>query len=410
VAVKAVPRESLRDRRLLIFDDDEQVGATMAAAAERLGAAVRTASEPEAFFRLLASWSPTDILLDLVMPKLDGLEVIARLAESGCRASLILVSGTGPRVLDAARRAADGSGLTVAGVLAKPFSSKRLAMLLQSTASAADEQGAATEAEEGGGPPVTADALERALRTGEIRLFYQPKVACADGTLAGFEGLARWQHRDLGLLAPRHFMPLAEGGDLIHPLTDRVLEVGLRWLAMLPSGVSRAPPDLSLNLSARCLENATLVERVLAACTRHRVAPERLVLEVTETSAMRDPAATLEILTRFRLKGVRLSLDDFGVGYSSLIELARLPFSELKIDKSFVAGIARSAEARKIIAGIVSLGHSLDLQIAAEGVESEETLDFLRDIGCDLAQGYLIGRPLPAEGVAAWCASRAGRP
>lgn len=403
VALNALSDAALQGRRLLILDDDELVGATIASAATRLGLEARAAAEPERFFQLLQSWQPTDILLDLVMPRLDGLEVIARLAESDRRPSLMLISGTGPRVLDAARRTAAAYGVTVAGVLAKPFTTQRLAALL--LAAARPPEGAAPGEPAGGEPEVTVAELERALQRDEIRVYYQPKVACADGRLAGFEGLARWQHAELGLLSPRHFIALAEGCELIHPLTDRVLDLGLRWLATLPPGAGGSP-SLSLNLSARCLEDAMLVERVLGACRRHAVAPERLVLEVTETSAMKEPIVTLEVLTRLRLKGVRLSLDDFGVGYSSLIELARLPFSELKIDKGFVAGIEGSEEARKIIAGIVSLAQSLGLQVTAEGVERPATLDFLREIGCDLAQGYLIGRPMPAGSVPAWLAAR----
>jgi len=400
--LNALSDTAMQSRRLLILDDDELVGATIASAAARLGLETRTAVEPESFFRLLQSWRPTDILLDLVMPRLDGLEVVARLAESECQASLMLISGTGPRVLDAARRTAAAYGVTVAGVLAKPFTTQRLATLLEAAARPAE--GAASGQPAVALPEVTAAELERALQRDEIRVYYQPKVFCTDGRLAGFEGLARWQHAELGLLSPRYFIALAEGCELIHPLTDRVLDLGLRWLASLPA--EAAPPlSLSLNLSARCLEDTKLVERVLGACRRHAVAPERLVLEVTETSAMKDPVVTLEALTRFRLKGVRLSLDDFGVGYSSLIELARLPFSELKIDKSFVAGIDGSEEAGKIIAGIVSLAQSLGLQVTAEGVERRATLEFLREIGCDLAQGYLIGRPMPAESLPAWCAA-----
>jgi EAL domain-containing protein (putative c-di-GMP-specific phosphodiesterase class I) len=137
--------------------------------------------------------------------------------------------------------------------------------------------------------------------------------------------------------------------------------------------------------------------------------PSKLILELTETSAMKDPVSSLAFLTRLRMNGVQLSIDDFGTGYSSMVQLVRLPFSEIKIDKSFVGDAMRSSEARAVIQSIVDLGHSLELRVVGEGVEDADTLRYLREIGCDLAQGYFIGRPMPGDAVLEWAAREASR-
>lgn len=394
--------------RLLIFDDDAAVGMTISAIAGTLNFETRSATEAEYFFQVLKAWIPTHIVLDLVMPGVDGIEALRMLGESKCRASIIITSGMGGRVLDAARRAAGEHGLAVAGVISKPFLAAALRTLLM-------KKGVAAKPDQTDSPPIlqtdrdeiTEEDLAGALDRHEIHVFYQPKIECITGALAGFEALARWNRPGFGTIAPDSFIPMAERTGLIDRLTDEVVGQGLVWLAAaVPSSASL----LSLNLSARSLGNEVFANRIAAICQKHAIDPSRITLEITETSAMSSSVATLDLLTRFRIKGFQLSIDDFGIGYSSLIQLARLPFSELKIDKRFVISAPESKESRSIVKAIIGLAHSLELRVTAEGVEDEWTLGFLRENGCDLAQGFFIGRPMSGDAAREWVRTRISGP
>ncbi|WP_017302072.1 EAL domain-containing response regulator [Nodosilinea nodulosa] len=400
------------DRRLLILDDDPMTGETIQRIAEFAGLEVHFTPDPDRFFSLLHDWHPTHIALDLVMPTMDGVQVMARLAELSCRARIIITSGVGSRVLDAARRSAVEHGLDIAGVLAKPFSPPQMReMLLGQTLTTAPPPLAVTVAPVES-PEITLTDLHQALDRQEFVLAYQPKVLCTTGELAGVEALVRWAHPTYGLLPPGLFIPLAESCDLIDRLTDQVINQALAWFGPLCVGATNLSPAtcdrlmLSVNISARTLSNSALFVRVQECCETHRVDPARLIFELTETSAMDDPVASLDLLTRLRMIGFHLSIDDFGTGFSSMLQLVRLPFSEIKVDKSFVMTAMTSSESRTVVKFIVDLGHSLGLRCTAEGVEDAETLNYLNDISCDLAQGYHIARPLAGDDFGYWLASR----
>lgn len=397
-------REKTQGGRLLIFDDDPEVGSIIGMIAETIDFETRAVLRADDFFRIIEEWSPTHIALDLVMPEVDGIEAMRMLGERRCPATIVITSGMGSRVLDAAQRAAVEHGLSVAGVVSKPFSTKALCALLTAEPVAkAEKQAKPPPASRVDPGTVTEKDLSDALGRREFSVFYQPKIRCDTGAVAGFEALVRWHRPGIGIVGPDLFIPLAERTGQIDRLTDQVFEQSLAWLA---SSFSGAALLLSLNLSARSLGDVELANRIAAACGERAIDPGRIILEVTETSAMADSVSTLDLLTRFRIKGFHLSIDDFGVGYSSLIQLARLPFSELKIDKMFVISAPESTESRNIVKAIVGLAHSLGLRVTAEGVEDEWTLGFLRDIGCDLAQGYFIGRPMDGDAMRTWVAAR----
>ncbi len=403
-------RKGMDDRRLLILDDDPMTGKTIQQIAEFAGLEVCFTPDPNRFFALLHDWHPTHIALDLVMPTMDGMQVMARLAKLSCRAKIIITSGVGSRVLDAAGRSATEHGLDIAGVLAKPFSPPQLrAMLLGHGGAVSSPLSAEAPAYP---PEITLADLHQALNRQEFVLAYQPKVLCATGELAGVEALVRWAHPSYGLLPPGRFIPLAESCDLIDRLTDQVIDQALAWFEPLCAGATQLSPTtrdrlmLAVNISARTLTNVALFERVQERCQGHRVHPTRLIFELTETSAMDDPVASLNLLTRLRMIGFHLSIDDFGTGFSSMLQLVRLPFSEIKVDKSFVMTAMTSSESRTVVKFIVDLGHSLGLRCTAEGVEDAKTLEYLTNIGCDLAQGYYIARPLTGDDFCLWLASR----
>ena len=252
-------------------------------------------------------------------------------------------------------------------------------------------------------PPCTeinGAALLAAIDRGEISVVFQPKITCARHEPVGFEALAQWRRPD-GTLVPTHgFVTMAERAGLIGRLTEHVVDGALSWFGRVPEHLT-----LAINLSPLSLDDMDTVSRLVDRCAAWGIAPERIVLEMTETAAMRDPIATLGVLTRLRVKGFRVSIDDFGIGYSSIAQLAHLPFSELKIDGSFVRGMAHSRENRSIVSAMVGLGHSLGLVVAGEGVEDAAALRLLADLGCDHAQGFFIAPPLPADEAAAWALS-----
>lgn len=254
--------------------------------------------------------------------------------------------------------------------------------------------------------------LRRAFDRDELLVYYQPKIDVASGRPAGAEALVRWRHPERGVLGPGEFLPVIEATALINRLTDHVLETALAQAASWAD--SGHPVPVSVNLSARGLHDRALAERVLAAVDRVGLPPDLLYLEVTETAVMRDPDGALAVLGELADAGIRLSLDDYGTGYSSMSYLQRLPVNELKVDKSFVTGLSGERTDNVLVRSAIDLGHNLDLTVVAEGVEDADTLAVLHHLRCDLAQGYHIARPMPADEFTAWLSRSApqqpGRP
>jgi diguanylate cyclase (GGDEF)-like protein len=237
--------------------------------------------------------------------------------------------------------------------------------------------------------------LARAIREGELVLHFQPKVALASGTVLGFEALVRWPHRRLGLLLPEAFLPSAEGSDVIHPLTYWVVEEAVAQLARW----SAVRPDLTMaiNLSVRILLDTNCSQRLEEIIRRIGVDPGRVEFELTETAILTDPDSASTMLRRITATGARLAIDDFGTGYSSLTYLTRFPVHSIKIDRSFVRDMAISEQSRAIVRSTVQLARSLGLGVVAEGVEDRATVDALREIGCEQAQGFFFAAPASAD-------------
>jgi EAL domain-containing protein (putative c-di-GMP-specific phosphodiesterase class I) len=340
------------------------------------------------------------------MPDLDGVEIMRLLAERNCRAKIIISSGMGSRVLDAAQRSAQEHGLSIAGIISKPISKEALRSLIgegsdhDQPLSAEKESGCGNEFE------ITKQDLQDALDRHEFVLEYQPKIECKNGEIAGLEALARWQHPDKGMIMPDCFIPVAEETGLIDALTAQVFDQSLEWFS---EAFPRSNLHLSLNLSARSLVDIQLADHLATLCHLFQIAPERIVLELTESSAMVDPILSLDLMTRIRMKGFQLSIDDFGTGFSSMVQLVRLPFSEIKVDKSFVLLVKQTKESLTVIKSIIDLGHSLGLRVTAEGVDDPSTLNYINTLGCDLAQGFFIARPMSGEAASSWAKQRVFR-
>jgi len=244
--------------------------------------------------------------------------------------------------------------------------------------------------------------LRHAIAADQLVLHYQPKVRVSDGSVEAVEALVRWQHPTLGLIYPDRFIPLAEQTDLIDGLTGWVLTAALTEMGSLPP--AWAGLTVAVNVSARNLARPDFAEQVVAILDRVGVSPERLIVELTETGLLADPDRAARVLAELASAGVLASLDDFGQGQTSLGYLSQLPVHELKIDKSFVFDMLVEPAHAAIVRSIVDIGHNLGCKVVAEGVETEDVLAGLRAAGCDVAQGYLFARPMPAERLQEWLA------
>ena len=243
------------------------------------------------------------------------------------------------------------------------------------------------------------ESFEQALGKQQLRMVYQPTVALRDGSLVRVEALVRWDDPELGAVEPSRFVPLAEQHGLIDELTQWGLrEILKQWLQWRDDGLDTC---IAFNISALSLQHLDFPDLVERLCRALGVPPDRLVLELTE-GATQPLVKMMDTLTRFRIKGIGLAIDDFGTGYSSLMQLRQLPFTEVKIDQAFVADVDRSRDCRLIIQSITDLAHGLGLSATAEGVETLQQLRLVRELGCDVVQGYLVSPPLEPALLKGW--------
>jgi EAL domain-containing protein (putative c-di-GMP-specific phosphodiesterase class I) len=242
--------------------------------------------------------------------------------------------------------------------------------------------------------------LRHAIENNELLLYCQPKVDIASRRVCGAEALVRWQHHVHGMLPTMEFIKIAEQAGLITPLTNWMLDAAFsQSYAWHEEGLDLA---LSVNLSAHDLLDSRLISRIKGLFSTWGIAPELIQFELTESALMADPAGALETLTRLKQLGVQLHIDDFGTGHSSLSYLQKLPVDWIKIDQAFVMPMMASSDSAMIVRSTIELGHNLDMKVVAEGVESQAILDHLATLGCDVAQGYLISMPMPAEQFRNW--------
>lgn len=341
------------------------------------------------------------IMLDLNMPDMDGIEVIRQLAERDSNASLILISGYDTSVLHSAEKLAHAHNLKIIGSLTKPISFSLLESLFEEIGNSGTpqfvERGNAHQS-------LQLSELRDALSGRQIMLHYQPQIDIKSGQMVGVEALVRWQHPQRGLIFPNHIIPMAEEFGLMGDLTAQVINQAVQQTHKWQEIGLRIP--VSVNISAENITSLTFPDQLKKLLQRQHFDPSLLTLEVTESELMGDLKTSLDILTRLRMKGVDLSIDDFGTGYSSLSQLHRIPFTELKVDMSFVMNMCDDAEAMAIVKTCIMLGHELKMKVVAEGVESERILKHLEEMGCDIAQGYLIARPMDAENLIRWLNER----
>lgn len=399
--------------RLFIIDDDIATCNLLKTITEPIFTQVLTYESGRDF--LQESIQETDIaILDLMMPDFDGIEVIRHLAQQQLFPRLILISGYDQGVLYSAERLAHDYGLTVIDSFTKPISISGLVSVLEqildkqsSTFSCINQANKkVTPLEDTSNTATVAkfipniQDIEIGIEENQFILHFQPQISIKTHELLGVEALVRWQHPIHGLIFPDLFIPLAEQSALIEPLTREILELAVQQSSQW--GNQGLQIKISVNLSAQNINSLQLPEQLRFLVRSNHLDPSMIMLEVTESALMGNLTTSLDILTRLRLKGFQLSIDDFGTGFSSLSQLHKIPFTELKIDQSFVGKIIEDPESLAIVETCVMLGHKLNMTVVAEGIENEQVLTKLAEINCDIAQGYYFAKPMPAKDLMTW--------
>ncbi|MGI9402567.1 MAG: EAL domain-containing protein, partial [Rhizobiaceae bacterium] len=391
--------QSLGD--VLVVDDDPILRAIAESHFEKRGAAsVRTAGDGVQALSLLdeATQQPGFLLCDLNMPNMDGIEFLRHLEKRKFNGAISILSGEHDSVIALAESLAKTHRLNIVGTLKKPLNAEKLDKVI---AAAAVKQAIP-------GPNsstlVTVSDLRDAISSQQIVPYYQPKVDVRTGIIVGAEALARWHHPEWGMIFPGHFIPMAENYDLISGVTDIIFRQALndvaRWAAL------GQKLTCSVNLSVDNLDNISLPNELADRVDAAGLSRSQFVLEVTESSLLEKAATPMEVLARLRMMGFDLSIDDFGTGGSNIENLRDFPFSELKIDQSFVGKMAEDAFAQASVKASVDLGKQLGLRLVAEGVETASVRDFVTQLGVDQIQGYLVGKPVEAETFLQWLRGR----
>ena len=382
-------------KRILVIDDEIDVGELVATAAETMGYECTATTDAGIFLGALTP-DTSLVLLDLMMPDMDGIELLRLLGEQKCKASIVLMSGVDKRVLETAAQLAQVLGLSLVGHLQKPFRLAELEGIL-----ARSVEPATLPIVQPGAQITQNEELRSAIERDEFVLHYQPLIDIATGRILGIEALVRWQHPERGLIFPDHFIGRMEELGLIDELGWIVVSRGLSEVGQFANGDGRAPM-LSLNESVYSLHDLKFPDILVSIAEKNGVAPGNVTIEITESRLIEELSRALDILTRLRMKQVKLSIDDFGTGYAMMRQLKIIPATELKIDKSFVQDMQGSDQDRIMVEKSIEMGHELGMNVIAEGVETQEQLDFLRLKGCDGAQGYLFTRPLPPAELVSW--------
>ena len=340
---------------------------------------------------------PVDIVIcDLDMPGMDGMEFIRHLGEAAFPGSVILASALERKLVASVETMTEEYGIKLLGVLEKPVAAETLRPLIERHKPEQSKPARPRAA----GTPFSLEEIAAALTNDEFEPFFQPKIELATGRIKGVEALARWRHPQKGIVVPHAFLGPLEAHGMIDELMWVMLRKGAACCsAWLGAGLEAT---VSVNLSLKSLGDVRLADRVTELLRSQKLEPRHMVLEVTESAATTDVGKALENLARLRMKGFGLSIDDYGTGYSSMQQLTRIAFTELKIDQSFVTSAGKNESARVILESSVGMAKKLNIAAVAEGVETQEDWDLLRQLGCELVQGYFIAKPMEAASLLDW--------
>jgi len=383
----------------LIAEDDEFQRRWLSVMLSKLGAVhIHEAADGQAAFALLQqAQRRVDIsFIDLNMPGMDGIELVRRLGTSDHDTAIVLTSALGPALLFSVEIMSKAYGVELLGTFEKPATPEILQQLIARyrPPHARPRKGGTRAA------AFTVEDIRAGLERGEFAPYFQPKVELKTGKVKAVEAFVRWRHPSLGLVKPNAFIPLLERSGHMEQLTWHVIERAVAACrGWRDAGLNLS---VSINLSPTSLGEEGLAERILKHIERHGLETQYVTFEITELMAMTDSPVCLENLARLRMKGFGLSVDDYGTAHSNVQQLLRIPFLDLKIDRSFVAGAATNRQMHIALASCLELARKLRRNSVAVGVETREDWDLLRDLGCTYAQGYYIARPMEAAAVPAW--------
>ncbi len=390
----ASPASTAALPRLLVVDDEMEIADLVATVAEMAGFAPTILTDSREFEKIYNQGEFHTIVLDLVMPELDGIEILRQLAAQRSRAQIILMSGFDGATLYTANQLASAHGLDIVCSISKPFRIGEMKTVLDKI-----QQQAASLSEKNTIPSrlVSPTELNYAMKRGDFCFYYQPQICLGDQKIIGFEALMRWKQPDGNMVAPANFIPVAEQSGQIGELTWSTLEHSLldfKTLDWIAPGCT-----LSINLSPDQLSDLSLPDNLTRLIRQFYIDPQRIIIEITETGILRDLTVALDILTRLRLKGFGMSIDDFGTGSATLQQLRQLPITELKIDQSFVADLWSGQKDRIIVESTIALAQKLGLRTVAEGIEHLETAELLKNLGVNIGQGYALGKPMSIDNI-----------
>jgi len=329
------------------------------------------------------------IIFDLNMPDKDGLVFMRHLAENDFMGGIVLLSGLEKRILEVAGDLAKGHDLDILGIIQKPIKLDDIKLLIE------NYQPKQINKKNVAQKTITEKELCTGIKNDDLQLVFQPKIRVADKKIIGTEALARWNHAERGMLGPDAFIPLAEKSGLIHSLTCAIYEKAMRqtgeWHAQ---GINL---KVSVNISINSFVEKDFSDFLLHTTAEQGVDPSNVVLEITESQIMQNILECLEILMKLRMRKFNLSIDDFGTGHSSMAQLKRIPFNELKIDRGFVSDAAYNTSGCAILESSVELAKKLNMETVVEGVETRKEWELVELLGCDYVQGYYCAKPMPND-------------
>jgi EAL domain-containing protein (putative c-di-GMP-specific phosphodiesterase class I) len=384
---------------VLVVEDHEFQRAMLVEMIEGLGArGVHEASDGRSALEMVRELDqPFDVIVtDIDMPDMDGMAFIRNLSQSQVGASLIITSGLNRALLDSVETMCHAYGVRLLGTIEKPASPEQLAeRFRQHWPSSTRPERAKRAVSE-----FTLEEVLQGLHDEQFEPFFQPKIHLASGRVSGAEALVRWRHPTRGIVLPYAFIGLLESHERMSELTWTMLAKSAAFCrAWRESGLDI---NVSVNLSVTLLNDASIADAITWQVRNQGLDPSHMVLEVTETSAMSEIGIVIENLARLRMKGFGLSIDDYGTGYSSMQQLTRIPFTELKIDRSFVSHAVNQESCRLILESSLDMARRLRIASVAEGAETQADWDLVRAVGCDYAQGFFVARPMPADFFPTW--------
>jgi EAL domain-containing protein (putative c-di-GMP-specific phosphodiesterase class I)/FixJ family two-component response regulator len=394
-------QSSITPKCILVVDDSQVQREFAVDLCSRLGATeIHQAEDGNQAIALLRQVPHIDVvILDLEMPGMDGVQVLHEMVRLGMDPAVIVASARESVLLTVVESMGKSLGVKLLGVLQKPINLSQLASSLGRFSAVMHQRDAFLALAEQG-PELTGQEVIDAISQQQFCAYFQPKISLQDGRLSGVEALIRWQHPQHGLLLPGHFIDLVERCENMSAITMLILDLSLRhcqkWHA---DGLLIS---VSINLSARSLADSKLADDIIERVAASGIAAHYIMLEITESALMTDLAITQGTLARLRLKGFGLSVDDYGTGFSCMLQLSRVPCSELKVDRAFVNGASENVHLRILLESALDIARRLKLKVVAEGVETHKDWALLRELGCDEAQGYFIAKPMPGEALPLW--------